>query len=107
GSSVTGLVTISASASSSVGVAGVQFKLDGSNFGYERTSAPYSIIWDTTQTSNGPHTVTAVARNTAGILTTSAAVTVTNVSAATAPSISITSPASGAVLTGTVNISAS
>ena len=36
-------VTVSASASDNVGVAGVQFKLDGANLGAEDTSAPYSI----------------------------------------------------------------
>ena len=58
-------VTVSASASDNVGVTGVQFKLDGANLGAEDTSAPYSISWDTTGVANGPHTLTAVARDSA------------------------------------------
>jgi hypothetical protein len=68
-------VTVSASASDNVGVAGVQFKLDGSNLGNEDTSAPYTISWDTTGLS-GSHTLTAVARDAAGNPGTSAPVTV-------------------------------
>src|SRR2546427_725700 len=43
-------------------VSGVQFKLDGANLGAEVTTQPYTISWDTTTTSNGSHTLTAVAR---------------------------------------------
>jgi hypothetical protein len=69
-------VTLSASASDNAGVAGVQFKLDGANLGAEDTSSPYSIVWDTTQTTTGVHLLTAVARDAAGNRTTSAVVTV-------------------------------
>ena len=37
--------------------------LDGANLGAEDTTAPYSIVWDTTSVPNGPHTLTAVARD--------------------------------------------
>ena len=53
-----GAVTVSATASDNVGLAGVQFKLDGANLGAEDTSAPYSITWNTAQVSGGfsqPH----------------------------------------------------
>src|SRR5207249_11586983 len=50
-------VTVSASAWSSVGIAGVQFELDGANLGPKTTTAPYSITWDTTYGSNGSHTL--------------------------------------------------
>ena len=63
---VTGPITVSATASDDVGVAGVQFQLDGNALGAERTAAPYSIIWDSATTSNGPHTLLAVARDAAG-----------------------------------------
>lgn len=63
GGTVAGAVTVSASASDNTGVAGVQFKLDGSNLGAEDTSAPYSVTWDTTAGSNGNHTLTAEARD--------------------------------------------
>ena len=77
GSTVSGTTTVSATASDNVGVVGVQFKLDGQNLGAEVATAPYSISWDTTTTSNGSHTLTAVARDAAGNTGTSAAVTVT------------------------------
>ncbi len=43
----------------------------------EDTSAPYSVTWDTTAATAGPHALTAVARDAAGNRTTSAAVSVT------------------------------
>jgi hypothetical protein len=84
GQTVSGTITVSANASDVVGVAGVQFKLDGANLGAEVTSSPYSISWATTAAPNGPHTLTAVARNTANNTATSSPVTVT-VSNATTP----------------------
>src|SRR5438034_1090818 len=77
GATVSGTITVTASASDNVGVVGVQFQLDGVNAGAELTAAPYSVPWDTTSASNGSHTITAVARDAAGNRTTSAGVTVT------------------------------
>jgi hypothetical protein len=77
GQTVAGTVTVSAAASDDVGVAGVQLKLDGQPLGSEGTAAPYSASWDTTSSANGTHTLTAVARDAAGNVTTSAPVTVT------------------------------
>ncbi len=77
GTTVSGTATVSASASDNVGVAGVQFKLDGLNLGGEDTTAPYSLTWDTTTAANGSHTLTAVARDSAGNQATSTARTVT------------------------------
>src|SRR5262245_20412824 len=45
GATVTGSITVSASASDNVGVVGVQFQVDGANLGAEDTTAPYSINW--------------------------------------------------------------
>src|SRR2546422_8536288 len=76
GSTVSGTVPVTASVTSvgALTVAGVQFKLDGNNLGAEDTTAPYSVSWDTTTTSNASHTLTAVARDAAGLRTTSAPV---------------------------------
>lgn len=75
-------VTVSATAVDDVGgsgVAGVQFQLDGVNLGAEDTSSPYSITWDTTTVGNGVHSLTAVARDLAGNISTAQAnVTVYN-----------------------------
>ncbi len=78
-------VTVSANASDNVGVAGVQFQLNGSNLGAEDTQAPYSIVWDTTQVTNGSYTLTAIARDAAHNTTTSSSVNV-NVNNVTPPS---------------------
>jgi len=80
-STVSGTVTVSASASDNVGVVGVQFLLDGANLAAEDTSAPYSVSWNTTAVANGMHTLSARARDAAGNTTVSAllSVTVSNV----------------------------
>jgi hypothetical protein len=77
GTNVIGNIAVSATASDANGVAGVQFRLDGVNLGAEVTTPPYSITWDTTTTADGSHSLTAIARNTAGLTTTSSAVAVT------------------------------
>src|SRR5437762_3575550 len=108
GSTVSGTITVTASASDNVGVAGVQFMLDGANLGAEDTGAPYSVSWDTTTTGNGSHTLTAIARDAAGNATTSNAVTVTvaNSNDTSPPTVAITSPASGSTVAGTITMSA-
>src|SRR6185295_8399336 len=77
GATVSGTISVTATASDDRGVAGVQFQLDGVNGGAEDTAAPYSVSWDTTTAGNGSHTITAVARDAAGNRTTSTPVTVT------------------------------
>jgi len=111
GSTISGTTSVTASASDNVGVAGVQFQLDGTNLGAQDTSAPYSVSWNTTTASNGSHTLSAVARDAAGNTRTSASVTVTVNNApppdTTPPTVSITSPASGATVSGTTSVTAS
>jgi hypothetical protein len=63
---VTGSVSVNATASDDVGVAGVLFQVDGQALGSERTTSPYSLTWNTVNTSNGSHVLTAVARDAAG-----------------------------------------
>jgi hypothetical protein len=82
-STVSGTIALSATASDNVGVAGVQFSIDGVALGAQDTTSPYAASWDTTTVANGSHSVMAVARDTSGN-TASAAVTVT-VSNATGP----------------------
>ncbi len=76
-STVSGTTTVAATATDNVGVAGVQFRVDGNNIGAELTTPPYTMGLDTTTLANGSHTITAVARDGAGNRTTSAGVTVT------------------------------
>jgi hypothetical protein len=66
GATVSGAVSVAATASDNVGVVGVQFKIDGGNLGPEDTTAPYSVSWSSGNVPNGAHNVTAVARDAAG-----------------------------------------
>jgi hypothetical protein len=77
GSTVSGTINITASASDNVGVVGVQFRRNGVALGAEDTVAPYSIAWNTTAQINGGYLLSAVARDAAGNLGTSADVSVT------------------------------
>jgi fibronectin type 3 domain-containing protein len=77
GATVSQSVNVSANAGDNTGVAGVQFRLDGTNYGAEDTAAPYSVAWDTTASANGSHTLTALARDGAGNTTLSGPVNVT------------------------------
>ncbi|MBZ5569958.1 MAG: putative Ig domain-containing protein, partial [Acidobacteriia bacterium] len=107
GSTVSGNVTLSATASDNVGVVGVQFKVDGTNLGAEVTATPYSMSWNSTTASNGSHAISAVARDAAGNTNTaSATVNVSNVSDTTPPTVSITAPANGATVSNTFTLSA-
>ncbi len=108
GATVYGSTTVSAKVSivGSLTVAGVQFKLDGVNLGAEDTSAPYSINWNTANASNGPHTLTAVARDALGLRYSSEPVRVTVSNDATPPTVSITAPASGATVSGPIEVTA-
>ncbi|MFH0351914.1 MAG: Ig-like domain-containing protein [Chromatiales bacterium] len=92
GATVSGTaVTVSATASDNVGVAGVQFKLGSANLGAEDTTSPYSVTWNSTTATNGSYTLTAVARDAAGNVATSAGVTVTVNNASSLPDVIVTS----------------
>src|SRR5439155_1429688 len=109
GSTVSGTIAVTASASDNAGVAGVHFTLDRFPPRPASAPSPYSVSWDTTPASNGSHTLTARARDAAGNTTTSSPVTVTifnNGSDCTPPTVAITSPASGSTVAGTITISA-
>ncbi|HEY1266910.1 MAG TPA: Ig-like domain-containing protein [Candidatus Binatia bacterium] len=77
GLSVKGKIKVTATASDSDGIAGVQFQLDGQNLGSEDNFAPYTVNWNTGTATNGTHTLTAIARDKRGNKSTSASVTVT------------------------------
>ena len=98
GSTVLELVTITASATDNVGVAGVQFLLNGSPFGAEDIAWPYAVDWDTETVANGSYQLSAVARDGAGNTQTAASVTVTvtNEADITPPTVLSVVPAIGA-----------
>ena len=94
--SVSGVQPLTAVASDTKGggIASVQFLLDGYKSLGIATTAPYTISWDTTKESPGPHSVTAVARDVAGNVRTSAVMS-TTVLDKTPPTVSLASlPAS-------------
>lgn len=110
GQSVSGTITATASATDNVGVAGVQFLMDGQTYGVEDASAPYAVSVDTRSFSNGSHTISARARDAAGNVRVSSAITVTvnNTSAdTTAPTVAVTSPAAGQSVAGSITATAS
>jgi hypothetical protein len=104
GATVSGLVTLTATASDNVGVAGVQFLVNGGPVGAEDTGSPYSLSALTTAANNGTYLVTARARDTAGNTTTSVPVTI--IVDNTAPTVSLTAPADGATVSGLVTLTA-
>jgi hypothetical protein len=73
-----GAITLSANASSSIGIANVQFSVDGVNVGAPITSGPYQYNWDSTKLADGEHTITATATDTKGD-TSSSSVTIQTV----------------------------
>lgn len=68
-----GTITFSATASDNVGVAKVEFYVDGALKGTD-TAAPWSLAFDSTALANGAHTLTAKAFDAAGNAGTSAGV---------------------------------
>jgi len=109
GATLSGAVSLTASATDDVAVASVQFQLDGANLGTLDVAAPYAFSWDTTKSSNGTHTLKAIAKDGVGNTGTSAAVTVSvnnSTPDTTPPTVSITTPANGATVLSTVTVSA-
>jgi leucyl aminopeptidase len=76
GATLTGTVTLSATASDNVGVTNVQFLVDGNVVGSDTTS-PYSISWNSAGVANGAHTISSRAYDAAGNSGASAGVGVT------------------------------
>src|SRR5713101_5100214 len=103
---IAGIIPVYASATDATAVAGVQFKLDGANLGAEVIAAPYVTLWNTTLSASGTHVLSAVARDTVGNIGTATPVYVTVLNDTTPPSISITAPASGSSVAGTVTVAA-
>ena len=77
GDTICGTTTVSATASSPAGLAGVQFQYNGIDFGPEDSTVPYTVRAYTHNVPNGSYTLTAVARDANGAVATSAPVPVT------------------------------
>lgn len=77
GATVSATIDVSANAADVNGIASVQFRLDGANLGAADTVPPFSVSWATTGSSNGSHTLSAIATDAAGNQSTAANVSVT------------------------------
>jgi peptidoglycan/xylan/chitin deacetylase (PgdA/CDA1 family) len=71
---LSGSVTINVQATDNIGVTGVKFYLDGSQVGSEDITSPYQTIWNTSSSTNGVHSLFAVARDAQGNSATSTAI---------------------------------
>ncbi|HKC49220.1 MAG TPA: LamG-like jellyroll fold domain-containing protein, partial [Myxococcota bacterium] len=85
---VTGVISVFAAANDASGIGGVQFLLDGANLGAEDIKAPFMLSWNSASVANGPHTLSARARDRAGNSATSSSVPVT-VSNAVVPPVGL------------------
>ncbi|WP_164021526.1 PHB depolymerase family esterase [Pyxidicoccus trucidator] len=92
GSTVTGTVTLTASASDAGGVSRVEFLVDGSPVGSD-SAAPYEFAWNSASVSNGSHTLGARAYDAAGNQATDSdtSVTVSNSGTPTPVTVNFTS----------------
>jgi hypothetical protein len=107
GGTITGTITLAASASDAGGVAGVQFTLDGTPVGAEYAIAPYEMFWNSATAANGAHVLAAIARDAAGNQQTATSVSVTLANDTTAPTVQLTSPDTNVTVTGTIVLAAS
>lgn len=110
GAVLAGTTSLSATASDASGISKVEFYangvLKGSSFA---AASPYTFSWNTTLVPNSTYSLTAKAYDKAGNTALSAAVSVyVRNPDTTPPSVTITSPANGALVTNstTVNVSA-
>ena len=105
-STVSGTVSVNASASDNVGVTKVEYYVNGT-LQFTDTSSPYVYSWNTSSLASGTYTLTAKAYDAAGNIGQSSTVSVTVVNDTIPPTISVTAPANNATVSGTVRIAAS
>src|SRR5262249_18809601 len=104
GATISGSITISASASDNVGVARVELWRDGTLAATD-TSAPYNFTWNTTASANGSHTLQTKAYDAAGNVGLSATVTV--MVSNQVLTVAITNPSNGGTVPRNQNVSIS
>jgi hypothetical protein len=107
GATVSGTVTLAATASDNVGVTQTKWYVDGAEVGWDG-SAPWQVSWNSASVANGQHSIFAKAADAAGNWGTSATVTftVSNGSTGSAPTVTVTAPVAGATVSGTVTLAA-
>jgi hypothetical protein len=105
--SVSGTVSITASASDNVGVSVVTFFVDNVSIG-TKTTAPYTASWNSTGAATGSHVIKVTAQDAAGNLSTASiqvGINTTSTGDIAPPSVTITSPTSASSFTVGNNIS--
>ncbi len=110
GQTVSGTITITASSSDNVAVTYVFYAVDGIPVTGQLTTSPYAFNWDTTTVPDGPHTLKATTHDPSGNNSTATIVVTVNNTApipdTIPPTISVTSPAEAATISGTVTVAA-
>lgn len=108
GSTVSGTISVTVSASDNIGVKSVTLYIDGGTTAVAGTSiAPFTNTWNSATVSNGTHTLTATAKDAAGNMASSTvSVTVNNapVGDFISPTINSMSPADGSSFDANTNI---
>lgn len=101
GSTVSGTqVAVAADAVDDSTVSTVEFLVGSTVVGTD-TTAPYSVAWDSTSVPDGPVSMTARATDAAGNTGTSSPILVTVRNDQTPPTVTVTAPAAGSVVSGT------
>jgi hypothetical protein len=111
GTTVSGNISVTATATDNVGIAKVEFYVDSTSSipVATDTASPYSFTWNSSTVSNGSHTLYAKASDAAGnsTVSTGVAITVSNsVADTTPPTVSITAPAGNATVSGNTTVTA-
>jgi hypothetical protein len=99
-----GVVPVDVSATDNVGVTKVELLVDEIVVATD-TMTPFGFSWDTTTTQDGVVTIQARAYDSAGNQATSAPIALTVANDAEPPSVSITAPSNGAVVSSSTTIS--
>jgi chitinase len=106
GTTATGTVSLSASASDNVGVTRVEFYVNGVLQSSD-TASPFLFSWNTSTLASGAYTLFARAYDAAGNVGQSGTVSLTVAHDLTAPKVYLTAPGNGATVLGVVPLAAS
>ncbi len=106
GATVSGTITVTATASDNVGVTSLQIYIDGT-LQSSGTSSPLNFSWDTSSVSNGPHTIYSKASDAAGNVSTSTTIAVTVNNSQGPYGVVVTAPINNSILHPSVHFVAS
>ncbi len=106
GATVSGTITVSGAASDDSAVASVSLKIDSGAYQAASGTTSWALGLNTTSLTNGSHIITARATDNAGAYSeTSETLNVSNTVTNTPPTVSISAPAAGATVSGTISVS--